>query len=181
MPELGFTLICPAPLLDSERFMRSHNKALKEVLKAVLAEWHLKTLPRHFEAAAKIKYKHKSRQESTNERKRRRRHHTVDLVNSGKMSRRMKSTLPRATTTGHARSVIKATARYRPGFKVSRDTSNPTHVTIAQMMNEIATWTDAEQQLAAERVAQLYSQQIEYELRNSPRVLRRYQSKRLYA
>jgi len=180
LPEIGFTLIAPAPMFSTSRFLRSHNKALKEVLKAVLFEWHAKTLPKHFVASAATRYKHHPRQESTRHRKREKRHHEVDLVNSGKMSRRMKSRIPRATTSGNASGVITARMRYKPGFPVSRDTENPAHVTISKMMDEIATWTESEQQWAAERVAHLYSLQIEYELRNSPRVLREYKSKRLY-
>lgn len=174
IPGFGFTIIAPEPLFNSARWLRIHRRVMKEVVKTVLWEWHQKTLPEHFKTSAKTKYRHKPRQESTRASRLKRYGHDLDLHQSGKTQRRMQSRIPRVTFSGSGDRYLQGRMKYRFPFPISRDASDPRHVTMAQMGSEIATWTESEKVWAINRVAELYAKEMEYELSKQPRLLKRY-------
>lgn len=172
IPGIGFTVIAPEPLFDKARWKRVHRKVMRDVLHAVLWEWHQKILPEHFKPAAKTKYRHKKRQESTRRIKQARRKHNIDLVDSGKTRRSMQTRLPKVTFQGKADLVLTAKMKYKFPFRVSRNASDPRHVSIAQMAKEIATWSDQDIRWATKRIAELYAKEIEHALASQPKKMR---------
>lgn len=173
IPGIGFTVIAPEPLFSSARWKRVHRKVMKDVLKTVLWEWHQKVLPEHFKPDAKTKYRHKKRQESTRRMKRAQKKHDIDLINTGKTRRRMQSRLPKVTFAGKGDLVLEGKMKYKFPFPVSRDTSDPRHVSIAQMAKEIGTWSDADIRWATKRIAELYAMEIEHQLAKQPTLMKK--------
>lgn len=169
-PGFGFTIVAPEPMFNSARWLRIHRKIMKNVLKTVLLEWHASTLKEHFVQGAKAKYGYKERQETTKRIKQAKRRHNIDLIDSGKTARSMRSKMPTVKISGQGDRYMEGVIRYRFPFPVSRDAKDPRHVSMAQMGIEIGTWTEEEMQWATYRFAQLYAKEMEFELDKSPRM-----------
>lgn len=169
-PGFGFTIVAPEPIFNSARWMRIHRKVMKDVLTTVLQEWHMGTLKEHFKKGAKSKYGYQDRTEATKRIKQAKYRHNVELVQTGKTRRSMQARMPKVKITGKGDTYMEGVLRYRFPFPISLDAKDPRHVTMAKMGKEIGTWTEEEMQWATYRFAQLYAQEMEYQLDKSPRI-----------
>lgn len=170
IPRLGFVMFAPEPILDSNRFIRLHKKISRDVMKAVLMEHHQQRIPRHFDRDASSRYQYQERTDATKRIKQSRYHHNVDLVQSGRTKRSMVNSFPRVRITGDATKVLEGHMRYNFPFPVNRDATDPRHVTMAKMGDEIARMTDEEQRQMIERFAELYAADLRYELSTRPKM-----------
>jgi hypothetical protein len=170
IPEIGFVMSVPEPILDTNRFIRLHNAISRNVMRAVLLTHHQKRLPGHFAKDAKQKYKYQERTEATQRIKQAKYHHNVDLVQSGKTKRSMTGSFPVVKMTGQPARILVGKIRYRFPFPVSRDAKDPRHISMATMGKEIATMTSAEQQEMVTQYAQLYVADLRYMLATRPKL-----------
>jgi hypothetical protein len=170
IPEVGFVMSVPEPILDTARFIRLHNQISRNVMRAVLLTHHEKRLPGHFAANAKSKYNYQPRTEATQRIKQAKYHHTVELVQSGKTKRAMTGSFPVVRMTGDTSRILIGKIRYRFPFPVSRDAKEPRHISMAQMGKEIAVMTTEEQQEMVEQYAGLYAADLRYSLATKPKL-----------
>lgn len=170
LPEIGFAVFAPEPMIDSSRFLRLHKKCIRSALRAVMIEHHARVMPRHFERGADRRYGYGTRQKSTKEIKKRRYKHDIDLVGKGTTKRHMLNRVPQVQMKGDGTNHLTGTMRFRFPFPVSRDARKPGHITMKKMGEEIAKMTPDEQQAAVERLAELYTADLRHELKSRPKM-----------
>lgn len=169
MPLIGFVIFAPEPLIDSARFMRLHDQIMRKVLRAVLHLHHRDTMPGHFKKGAANKYGYQARTAATQRIKASKFHHTVELVQRGHTQRSMLNRVAPVLIRGSASHILTGIMRFKFPFPVSRDATNPRHVTMAKMGQEIGSWTEPEKRNIIDKFAELYSSDLRYELSTRPK------------
>jgi hypothetical protein len=71
--------------------------------------------------------------------------------------------------SGKGSHILTGKMRYRFPFPVSADTKDPRHVTMAKMGKEIGSWTLEEQKAAVDTFAEMYANDLKFELATRPR------------
>lgn len=169
IPNIGMVHEIPAPLLDSDRFRRTHRAIAKKAVRATLERHHRKTLPGHFKQTNRSKYDHKPRKPWWKEYKKKRYGSITDLVASGETKRSMLSTAPKISVGGTADSFLTGTMSLK--FPFQRDNRRGKGaVSVSVMASEIARWTDDEQKAAGAYMQQMYAIMLEEKFRNSPKI-----------
>lgn len=179
MPSFEAVIILPEPLDSSARFMRLHNKALKEAMKETLIK-HWKTrIPTHFQAKAKTRYRHFERAPATLESKRRGGRTLPDLYKSGRTRDKMTKEKPKIRIGGSGRKgQIRGTMilRFPADF---RQAQKATGVTRSKMADEISRWTAQEEEDAAKYFRNRYIHHMQVMLKTRPKIRARVGTKNL--
>lgn len=171
IPKLGFFIKVPEPVLDSSRFLRLHNQLLRSAIRTVMLEHHQNTLPEHFKSGAKSKYNYQERTEATKRIKLAKYHHDIDLVGRGNTRRSMLNSYPRIRITGNSSGIMTGTMSYFFPFPISADAKDSRHVTMEKMGDEIARLTENEKFKVANRIAEIYAEDLRHELASRPKML----------
>tara|TARA_R100000808_G_scaffold24931_1_gene59486 strand:- start:15888 stop:16463 length:576 start_codon:yes stop_codon:yes gene_type:complete len=180
LPEVGFAITAPAPIHDSARFMRIHNRASKNAVRTTLLKHRLEVLPKHFQRGNRSRYDHMPRKTRTRTVKKQKFNSVTDLVKTGKTRDHMTSQFPVIRVGGSAQSVMKGTMHLTFPFPVNLEMDGGKDgkgVTQAQMAKEIGAWTEDESRGAADDMAQFYKEFLEQELADAPRLRKKLAAK----
>lgn len=175
LPNIGLTILMPEPFSSSTRVRRLHNKVSKEAGKDVMLEHWRETMPKHFRATNRQRYKHVPRDSSYKVKKLRRYKSRTDLVKTGETKARMTMVRPKIQIGGSALG--------DKGMRVRGTISMPNRirmksgqrgVSVKQMITEIALWSDDEISRTATRFAQRYRVLMIEKLQSAPKLKKQF-------
>lgn len=199
VPTVRANLVAPEPLLRERSFLRIHNRAAKDALRAEAEKHHKERIPGHFTRSAAQKYGHMRRTPRYMRMKARRWGSVTDLVKTGDTKDEMtQNAVIRVGgkaadadgTSGELRVTIelrfpfgrdaqKAVAKAIRTGKLRRGHTSGAHrsgVTIRQMRKEIASITDAEHTQIARGFLRRYGENLASALSRAPRIRKRVQA-----
>lgn len=154
------------PGLPEDMALRMHNRFAKESLREAMQTHHRKNFRRHVTPGNRERYGHQPRQPKYREWKQRRYGRDIDLVKTGRSMRDMARTMPDIRIGGAAEGGRKGlTGSYRLRFAWKGGTGAQktirTGVSTAQMLTEMARWSDDEAREASANFVTGYWQRVE--------------------
>jgi len=172
IPKVGFVIVASDILMTSARMGRMHRRISKEAAHAAMLLHWKKFLPRHFKQVNRDLYNHAPRDPKYEEVKRKRRGTSIDIVKTGRTRDYMTTLIPMIRHSGAADSLMITTMYLRwpfPAGKVKKG-----QVSREQMNQELARWVDEEEDEVRSQYAKIYTESLKAEIKNSPRLTKRY-------
>jgi hypothetical protein len=198
IPTVRATIVAPEPLLKERSFLRLHNRASKDALRAEGVKHHRERLPGHFQRSAAQKYNHARRTTKYMRMKAKRFRSVTDLVKTGATRDAMVKNPPKIRVGGQAADsdsgdarTLRLTLELRFPFgkaaqaavakairrgKLQKGHVSSSHrrgVSIEQMRKEIASITTDEAREIAAGFLKRYGQNLAVALAKAPRLRKR--------
>jgi len=172
IPKVGFAIVASDALLGTSRMGRIHRKISKASAQAAMLLHWRKYVPRHFQQTNRQLYNHAPRSKRYKGYKRKVHKSMTDLVKTGRTRDSMTTMMPVIRNSGSADSLMITTMYLRWPFPAGK--GKPGSVSRDQMNKELGRWVSEEESEILQKYAAIYKASLLEEIKNSPRMLKRY-------
>ncbi len=172
IPKVGFAIVASDALLGTSRMGRIHRKISKASAQAAMLLHWRKYVPRHFQQNNRQLYNHAPRNRRYMGYKRKVHKSITDIVKTGRTRDSMTTMMPVIRNSGSADSLMITTMYLRWPFPAGK--GKPGSVSRDQMNKELGRWVSEEESEILQKYAAIYKASLLEEIKNSPRMLKRY-------